>query len=157
MVNLISKIVGQLTQDKHFEEWWNSDLIEIPYFQNKGLKIVFTAAESKEYFELADIALGNFMQLTISDRESDSSLISENYKQNLIFDYTPKLELKTDNEIWNFVYPSNIILEQNEKGEVFVLIECNCKWEEEHGLQLVFKNGKELTRVSYCDGGLEDE
>lgn len=157
MVNMISKIAGQLIQDENFEEWWNSELIEIPYFQNKRLNIVFTEAENESYFTLADIALDNFMQLSISERHNHSSQIIENYKQNLIFDYTPRLELKSDNEIWDYVYPTDIILYQNEKGEVFVLVECGCKWEEEHGLQLVFKNGRGLTRVSYNDGELEDE
>ena len=154
---MISKIVGQLTQDDHFEEWWNSDLICIPYFQNTKLKVVFTEAEDENYFKLAEIAIMNFIQLATSDRQNHSSQIIENYKQNLVFDYTPKLELKSDNEIWDFVYPSVIILAQNEIGEVFVLVECGCEWEEEHGLQLVFKNGQRLTRVSYNDGGLEDE
>ncbi|ANI90427.1 hypothetical protein A9P82_14710 [Arachidicoccus ginsenosidimutans] len=157
MIDMISKIVGQLTQDKHFEECWNSELIDIPYFQNKQLKVVFTEAENESYFKLADIALENFMRLSTSDRENHSSKIVENYKQNLVFNYTPRLELKSDNEIWNFVYPTDIILAQNETGEVFVLVECGCEWEEEHGLQLVFKNGQQLTRVSYNDGGLEDE
>ncbi len=154
---MISKIVGQLTQDDHFEEWWNSDLISIPYFQNTKLKVVFTEAEDENYFKLAEIAIMNFIQLTTSDRQNHSSQIIENYKQNLVFDYTIKLEFKSDNEIWDFVYPSVIILAQNEIGEVFVLVECGCEWEEEHGLQLVFKNGQRLTRVSYNDGGLEDE
>ena len=154
---MISKIVGQLTQDDHFEEWWNSDLISIPYFQNTKLKVVFTEAEDEIYFKLAEIAIMNFIQLTTSDRQNHSSQIIENYKQNLVFDYTIKLEFKSDNEIWDFVYPSVIILAQNEIGEVFVLVECGCEWEEEHGLQLVFKNGQRLTRVSYNDGGLEDE
>lgn len=157
MVNMISKIAGQLTQDENFEEWWNSELIEIPYFQNKRLKIVFTEAENESYLTLADIALDSFMHLSISDRQIHSSKITENYKQNLIFEYTPRLELKSDNEIWNFVHPNIIILAQNEVGEIYVLIECGCDWEEEHGLQLVFKNGQQLTRVSYNDGGLEDE
>lgn len=154
---MISKIAGQLTQDDHFEEWWNSELIEIPYFKNKRLKIIFTEAEFEGYFKLAEIAINNFMQLSITDSESHSSQIIENYKQNLIFDYTPRLELKSDNEIWNFVYPSVIILAQNEVGVIYVLVECGCEWEEEHGLQLVFKNGQQLTRVSYNDGGLEDD
>lgn len=121
------------------------------------MKIVFTEAENESYFTLADFAVGNFMRLSISDRRNHSLQIIENYKQNLIFDYTPRLELKSDNDIWNFVYPSDIILAQNETGEVFVLVECGCEWEEEHGLQLVFKNGQQLTRVSYNDGELEDE
>lgn len=157
MVNMISKIVGQLTQDEHFDEWWNSELIGIPYFQNEQLKIVFTEAENDSYFEFADIALSNFMQLSDSDRYAHCAKVIENYKQNLMLGYTPKLELISDNIIWNYVYPIVIVLDQNETGDIFVLVECGCEWEEEHGLQLVFKNGQQLTRVSYNDGVLEDE
>lgn len=121
------------------------------------MKIVFTEAENESYLTLADIALDSFMHLSISDRQIHSSKIIEIYKQNLIFEYTPRVEFKSDNEIWSFVYPNIIILAQNEIGEILVLIECGCDWEEEHGLQLVFKNGQQLTRVSYNDGGFEDE
>lgn len=37
------------------------------------------------------------------------------------------------------------------------MISCECEWENEHGLQLIFKDGKSLTRVSSVDGSCEDE
>lgn len=33
---------------------------------------------------------------------------------------------------------------------------CECDWEEEHGLQLVFRQGKKLTRISDQDGHLTE-
>lgn len=33
-------------------------------------------------------------------------------------------------------------------------IECECAWEPEHGLQLVFASGERLSRVSPYDGHL---
>jgi hypothetical protein len=154
---MVSKIVGQLTQDENFEEWWNSKLTKIPYFRNQTLKIIFTEAENEDYFKLAEVALSNFIQLTTIDREKHSNLILKNYQDNLIFEYTPRLELESENKIWEFVYPSEIIIEQNEKGNIFIIASCGCEWEEEHGLQLVFKNGQNLTRVSYNDGQLEND
>ena len=152
-----SKTVGQLTQDENFKEWWKSKPTPIPYFENKIFKIIFTEAENEDYFRLAEIALSNFIQLTTLDREKHSNLILKNYQDNLIFEYTPRLELESDNEIWEFVYPAEIILEQNEKGDVFIIASCECEWEEEHGLQLVFKNGQSLTRVSDNDCQLEND
>jgi hypothetical protein len=152
-----SKTVGHLTQDENFKEWWNSKPTPIPYFENEVLKIIFTEAENEDYFRLAEIALSNFIKLNIIDREKHSNQIIKNYQDNLIFEYTPRIELKSDNEIWQYVYPTEIILEQNEKGNIFVIASCGCEWEEEHGLQLVFKNGQNLTRVSYNDGQLEND
>jgi hypothetical protein len=40
-----------------------------------------------------------------------------------------------------------------DKG-VYVSIECNCDWEPEHGLQIVLKNGSEVTKVGPYDGHL---
>jgi hypothetical protein len=40
-----------------------------------------------------------------------------------------------------------------EKG-VYISIECECAWEPEHGLQLVLKGGRRVTKVGPYDGHL---
>jgi len=40
-----------------------------------------------------------------------------------------------------------------DKG-IYVSLECNCNWEPEHGLQLVFKNGSTIKKVGPYDGHL---
>ncbi len=53
-----------------------------------------------------------------------------------------------------------------DKG-VYVSLECGCDWEQEHGLQIVFKNGLKVNKVgpfndwltnsdAYGDDSLED-
>ncbi|QSB16240.1 hypothetical protein JQS43_08080 [Natronosporangium hydrolyticum] len=37
---------------------------------------------------------------------------------------------------------------------VYVSIECECAWEPEHGLQIVFRDGAEVTKVGPYDGHL---
>jgi hypothetical protein len=37
---------------------------------------------------------------------------------------------------------------------VFVSVECSCAWEQEHGLQLVFREGRTVTKVGPFDGHL---
>jgi hypothetical protein len=37
---------------------------------------------------------------------------------------------------------------------VYVSLECECDWAPEHGLQLVFRDGRELVKVGPCDGHL---
>lgn len=39
---------------------------------------------------------------------------------------------------------------------MYVAVDCRCDWEEEHGLQLVFRQGRMLTRVSDQDGHLTE-
>ncbi len=40
-----------------------------------------------------------------------------------------------------------------DKG-IYVSLECNCDWEPEHGLQIVFKNGLRVNKVGPYDGHL---
>ena len=55
--------------------------------------------------------------------------------------------------IWQFVHPKALYLEfHNATGSVYVTVACECDWEVEHGLQLVYRDGMTLTRVSAQDG-----
>jgi hypothetical protein len=40
-----------------------------------------------------------------------------------------------------------------DKG-IYVSLSCYCDWEEEHGLQIVFKNGLTVNRIGSCTGHL---
>ena len=37
---------------------------------------------------------------------------------------------------------------------IYISLECNCDWEPEHGLQIVFKNGLKVNKVGPYDGHL---
>ncbi|MGZ3146891.1 DUF6985 domain-containing protein [Lentzea chajnantorensis] len=46
------------------------------------------------------------------------------------------------------------VLRDDEDGPVYVSIEAECAWEPEHGLQLVFRGGTEVTKAGPYDGHL---
>nr|WP_199551379.1 hypothetical protein [Streptomyces sp. N35] len=37
---------------------------------------------------------------------------------------------------------------------VYVSVECECAWDPEHGLQIVFRGGRSVSKVGQCDGHL---
>ena len=43
---------------------------------------------------------------------------------------------------------------RDEDKGIYFSLECNCDWEEEHGLQIVFKNGTAVNKVGSFDGHL---
>lgn len=43
---------------------------------------------------------------------------------------------------------------ERDHGFVYVSVECECAWEPEHGLQLVFRDGRTVTKVGPYDGHL---
>ncbi|WP_298781832.1 hypothetical protein [uncultured Polaribacter sp.] len=68
-------------------------------------------------------------------------------------------KLITAKKVWNYIHPTDIIVTKDryEKKEgVFIQILCKCDWEDEHGLQIILKNGEKLIRVSEQDGHLFD-
>ena len=68
-----SKVIGQLVQDENFSDWWNSEKIEIPFFDKEKLTIRFMNFEPERdltFLEETDQALTNFLKLKIEDKKS---------------------------------------------------------------------------------------
>jgi hypothetical protein len=183
---ITSKIIGQMPQDETFDNWWNSQEIEISFFDNKKLAIIFSECEPEKdetFIVEADAALDNFLKLTSEDRKSISELAYKNcmdffeaigFNEETVEMYKgvenpdwwhlqgikngELLNLKHIDEVWNYIHPTKIYVTRRPYNEpyMFVQVVCECDWEEEHGLQLVFKLGKKLTRISYQDGHLTE-
>ena len=164
--DIISKIIGRLKQEANFPDWWKSDAIEIPFFDNEKLTITFMDFEpdhDKTFVEEADQALANFLQLTSADRNSISDLANKNCQDFLDavgFDEADETlrQINKQDEIWKFIHPTEIYLTRRNRrdNDIYVQIACECDWEQEHGLQLVFRQGKQLTRISEQDGHLTE-
>lgn len=163
---ITSKIIGQLKQDDSFSDWWESTDIEIPFFDNQKLAITFIDFEpedDKNFIQEADQALINFFKLKNEDRNSISGLAYKNctdFLEAIDFDEAdePLRQIEDHNEIWDFIEPTEIHISRRHRrdNDIYVQIACECDWEQEHGLQLVFRQGKQLTRISSQDGHLTE-
>ncbi|MEQ1732849.1 MAG: hypothetical protein ABL940_04205 [Bacteroidia bacterium] len=161
-----SKIIGQLKQEENFSDWWKSNKVEIPFIDNEELVITFMDCEPERdqtFIEEADLALSNFLKLTINDREAISELAYKscmNFLDTVDFDEADDQlrHIKNQDEIWNFIYPTEIYVTRRpyKERDIYVVLACECEWEQEHGLQLVFRQGKQLTRISDQDGHLTE-
>lgn len=161
-----SNIIGELQQDKTFSDWWKSSAIEIPFLDNLKLEITFMDFEPEydsTFIQEADQALTNFLKLTTNDRESISGLAFKNcmdFLADIGFDEADESlrQIKNESEIWGFIQPTEIYISRRYTGDndIYVQIVCECDWEQEHGLQLVFRQGKQLTRISEQDGHLTE-
>lgn len=62
--------------------------------------------------------------------------------------------INAPDDVWMHVQPSEIHVLRRAYGDqkVYVSVAANCDWEEEHGLQIVYREGKQLNRVSDQDG-----
>lgn len=163
---ITSQVLGQLTQDENFSSWWKSKAFEIPFFDNSELTIIFMDFEpdhDRTFLEEADQALTNFFKLNSADRNSISDLAYKNcmdFLDAVGFDEADEAlkEIKDKNEIWKFIHPSEIYVTRRpyKEQDMYVQVACECDWEQEHGLQFVFRQGRKLTRISDQDGHLTE-
>lgn len=163
---ITSKIIGQLTQDDSFSDWWKSTEIEIPFFDNQKLEITlmdFEPESDKTFLDEADQTLIHFFNLKNEDRNSISDLVYKNctdFLEAVDFDEAdePLRQIKDHNEIWNFIEPTEIYISRRHRRDhdIYIQVTCECDWEQEHGLQLVFRQGKQLTRISSQDEHLTE-
>ena len=169
---LLSAVVGSMTpsEDKEFANWWYSRPIAIPFWDNREIQVVyeFSPGGDTRFVTEADLAMVNFLQLPGTAKEALTKLLDENCRD--VCESTDfgarDAELKKRwfssedrTTLWQYVSPPQTIRVQrrhHRDKDIYVHMHMECEWEEEHGLQLVFRKGQQLTRISQQDGYLTD-
>ena len=157
-----STIIGPLTQHASFEDWWESQPVPVPFFDDQPLVIVLSGAPAPTPADVADLddCLRNFLALGPADRLAASDPVWANYQEmvDAVGEEDLNVSLAAPAEVWAHVQPGEIHVSWRHRRDedAYLSIECGCDWEEEHGLQLVFRRGRMLTRVSQYDGHLTE-
>lgn len=70
-----------------------------------------------------------------------------------------KLYVDDPRDLWDHVrFGREVYVERRHYGDqkLYASIECGCDWEEEHGLQIVFREGLAITKLGPFDGHLSN-
>lgn len=163
---ITSALLGKLKRVDHYEDLWRSKQIIIPFFGNKKSPVEFIdflPQKDRTFIKKADNALSNFFEITKDKRKIYSGVLYNNCMTALdAFDDIDQAEelrnIKDQHDIWRFLEPTFVAVRRSLNGDrdVYVIAGFNCPWEEELGLQLLFRQGKTLTRVGPEDGYLTD-
>ncbi len=166
MKTISSKVLGELKQNEEFDDWWESEPVDIPFFDGKQIVITYmdlVPEDDPDFMGEADQALSSFLQKGNADRLALSELAYQNcmdFLQAVGYDEDdkPLWDIKDKEEIWKFIYPEQIYLTRRHRRDkdIYISLICECEWEQEHGLQLVFRQGKKLTRISAQDGHITE-
>lgn len=104
-------------------------------------------------------AIKNFLHAGVGVLEAAAPHIHQ-YYEDCNSDWEPDddeyLVIDTPEEVWEHISFGEPTVSRRPYGDkaVYVSIECECDWEPEHGLQLVFKNGLRVNKVGPYDGHL---
>jgi len=151
--------IGELIQDSNVPEWWASRPIPIPFFSGKPLRFIITddPVESADQPDVEN-AVANFLALSQTDRLAASEPVYMNYRDFIEAVDVEELPVAEPTQIWAFVTPTEIYVSRRHRRDcdVYIQVACACAWEEEHGLQLIFRRGEKLIRVSGQDGHLTE-
>ena len=151
-------VLGELEIDDAVDEWLVSALLAVPYFGGTKLRFVLdgiVAGDPRpEDFERAAAC---FLRLHEADRKSATPHLEQHRRafsgsrfQRLV----DVLAVRT-RDVWDQLRVTQIGISRRAKDQkVYVCVSAECDWDAEHGLQLVFCEGKVLTRVSSQDGHL---
>ncbi|MFT4602345.1 MAG: hypothetical protein ACI857_002531, partial [Arenicella sp.] len=156
MKTLESKVIGTLTQNEKLENLWEAGAHTLGLLE-VDLPISFMIEDEEEdptFMEDADKAIKNFLELNGFYKLKIANPVFENFVEYCSYigeDEIPeKMKGAQPLSIWNFIQPTQVFVRRRDKNDrdIYVLLACECAWEQEHGLQLVFRQGTTLTRVS---------
>ena len=150
--------LGKCEFDEQYE-CYRSEPISLPVLNGAKCSILLEGYEGDPIVEEFHEAITNFLT---AGREVLTA--SEPHIFKYYLDIKENIELEDDfpsisqpSEIWNFIHlGKEAIVGRRPYGDksIYISFECNCDWEPEHGLQIVFKNGAFVNKVGPYDGHL---
>jgi hypothetical protein len=135
--------------------------IPVPYFDQAELEVDDLAevgdVETDE--DAGAAALRAFLDLTSSDRLADTRHVYAYYQATReavggkgFLDASMGVP-EMPEAIWAHVQPAQIYLQDGQEDEhCYLVVMCECDWEIEHGLMMVWRDGTTLCKVGGHDG-----
>jgi hypothetical protein len=149
--------IGSLRPHPTIPEWLVSDPVSVPYFDGRRLAFTFDGLDAADEDE-AKSTIAAFLALGTQDRAAAAPYVYTNYRYvaSLVDKADLACEIASAQSVWEHVQPSEIFVSRRHRHDraIYVQITAECAWEPEHGLQIVYRRGCQLARVSEQDGHL---
>lgn len=153
-------LLGTLTQDADSPDWLYSEALVIPVLGPELRHFAFVGYEDDEHQEDFHEAIQNFLTLDQSALTACEESIFQ-YYEDIAEEYGFEEEdfpvISTPQEIWGYIsIGESVKVSRRRFGDraIYFSIGCGCRWEEEHGLQIIFKKGLFVNKVGPYDGHL---
>jgi hypothetical protein len=144
---------------------WTASSISVPFFEGRMIPVSLGSpglsdAIGPEDADAIDVALDAILALGASEQAAAGVLVLAYCHDCLdaIGAEWPAarkmLAITNPAEIWSFVDNIQLHIRKDSRHgnpPIYVFVMAGCDWEEEHGLQLVYRGGNELIRVGQQD------
>ena len=152
------KGLGIVTKDEELG-WYYSQPMPVPVLGGKVCRIVVEGYDEDPKKDDFHTAIANFLSISPAALEESEDYVFQYFKQ------CREHGDRGDSEV-SIAYPSLVwshvrlgeepMVSRRGHGDkgIYISLECGCEWEEEHGLQIVFKNGLKVNKVGPFDGHL---
>lgn len=151
--------IGEVTKDDRFG-WLCSQPIKVAVLDGKECRIVLEGYDEEQNKDDYHVAISEFLSSPTSALKEAETYIYQ-YYQDISSFISPSdqefVAIDSPAEIWAHIqFGSEPIVSRRGYGDekIYISLECNCDWEREHGLQIVFKDGNKVCKVGPYDGHL---
>lgn len=149
--------LGRFTEDEYGS--YRSDPVAIPVLWNATCHFVFAGYDDDPVQADFHTAVSAFLDLEEPVLMAAAPSIFE-YYLDVVSDHgddpVPVL-IESAGDVLAHVHPGrDVEVRRDRYGDqrIYVSAECECDWEPEHGLQIVFRDGRTVTKVGPFDGHL---
>ena len=151
--------LGGLEKDQ-FDNWLRSKPIPVKVLGGGQFEFILEGYEKDEIKEDFHQAIENFLSIDEKVLKESENYIYQYYKD-IFVQLVPGddwyIEIERPEKVWKHIQFGNTpIVTRRPYGDkdIYISLECSCDWEQEHGLQIVFKQGLRVNKVGPYDGHL---
>lgn len=150
--------LGVLLRHQDIPEWLESAPVHVALFPGKPLPFVLESVETDPHPAEFHDAIQAFLGKTVRERLVAAPHIFRNFCEfkDAVDEEDCECAIGSEAEVWSHLRATEVRILRRPYGDkkVYVQVTAECEWEIEHGLQLVYREGRELCRVSEQDGHL---
>jgi len=151
--------LGAVTKDDGLG-WYISDEITIKVLGSQQCRVCVEGYDEDHDKAAFHEAIANLLAADEDILWAASAYVFEYYEDlrpHLLPSDLARMNIATPTDVWRHVqFGSEVIVSRRGRGDrrKYASIECNCDWEREHGLLIVFRDGCQVTKIGPYDGHL---
>lgn len=149
--------LGTITKDDGFD-WYQSEPIAVPVLGGAPSRIIVDNYDDDRCKEDFHAAIRNFLSIGPSVLKEAEPHLFRYYQRCCNFCENDEIvPISSAEDVWKHIqFSDSPAVRRRAYGDkgIYVSLSCDCDWEQEHGLQIVFRNGLKVNKVGPYNGHL---